>query len=155
MAQCLLVGGIKRMWIPRTPEEVTKWHAATKREARLNGCLIAGASWLGTTAVLAGGWIAGSRAGVIEQNSDATGSFWSHFPIFAAWGLPLAYWLFRRESRRELERALQMSICPKCETASEGNAEAACECGGTIVLQSTLRWVDEESSASSGAARQS
>ena len=137
------------MWIPRTPEEITKWHAATQREARSAGWLVAGLSWLGLTAILAGGWIAGGRAGVIAQDSVAGGSFWSRFPIFAVAGLPVAYWLFRRESRRELESALQMTICPKCETAGEGNADTVCQCGGTFVLQSTVRWVYDEPSATS------
>src|SRR5689334_10053650 len=111
-----------RMWIPRTPEEITKWHAATQREARMAGWLIAGLAWLIITALLAGGWIMGGRAGFLPENSVAAGSFWSRFPIFALAGLPVAYWLFRRESNRELESAKQMTICPKCETAGEGNA---------------------------------
>jgi hypothetical protein len=103
------------MWIPRTPEEVQKWHAATQREARSQGWLIAGLSWLGITALLAGGWIVGGRAGFITENSVAAGSFWSRFPIFAIAGLPVAYWLYRRESARERESTMQMTICPKCE----------------------------------------
>jgi hypothetical protein len=106
------------------------------------------------TAILAGGWIAGGRAGVIAQDSVASGSFWSRFPIFALAGLPVAYWLFRRESGRELEHAKRTTICPKCETAGEGNAEATCECGGSFVLQSTVRWVDDEPSATSEAGRE-
>ncbi len=134
------------MWIARTQEEVTKWHAATKREARSAGWLIAGLSWLGITALLAGGWIVGGRAGFITENSVAAGSFWSRFPIFAIAGLPVAYWLFRRESARELESSMQMSICPKCEATGEGNAGTPCECGGSYVRQSTVRWVDDEPS---------
>ena len=134
------------MWIPRTPEEVEKWHAATRREARSQGCLIAGLAWVGIVVLLAGGWIAGGRAGVIAQESVVAGSFWMRFAIFTVMGFPFAYWLYRRESRRELERALQMTICPKCETGSEGNAGATCECGGTFVLQSTVRWEDSEAS---------
>ena len=137
------------MWIPRTPEEVTKWHIATQREARMHGWLIAGLVWLILTAILAGGWIAGGRAGVIAQDSVAGGSFWSRFPIFAIAGLPVAYFLYRRESRRELANSLQMTICPKCETAGEGNAEVTCGCGGIYVLQSTVRWTDDEPSATS------
>jgi hypothetical protein len=131
------------MWIPRTPEEIMKWHAATKREARSAGWLMAGLSWLGITALLAGGWIAGGRAGFITQDSVAGGSFWSRFPIFAVAGLPVAYWLFRRESRREFENAMQMTICPKCEATGEGNAGAVCQCDGTFVLQSRVRWEEE------------
>src|SRR6266850_1199106 len=98
------------MWIQRTPEEVTKWHMSTTREARTHGLFVAGLSWLGITVVLAGGWIAGGRMGVVAQDSVSGGSFWSRFPIFAVVGLPIAFWLFRRESRSELDRSLQMTI---------------------------------------------
>jgi hypothetical protein len=67
------------MWIPRTPDEAQKWHAATQREARFHGCLFAGLLWLSIVIILAGGWIAGGRAGVIAQDSVAAGSFWSRF----------------------------------------------------------------------------
>jgi len=133
----------QHMWVPRTSEEVNNWHAATKREARTHGLLMAGLVWAGITALLAGGWIAGGRAGVIAQNGVAGGTFWTRVPIFAVLAVPFAFWLFRRESRRELERAANMTICPQCDTAGELNTGAACDCGGTFVLQSTVRWVDE------------
>ena len=57
--------------------------------------------------------------------------------------LPFAFWLYRRESRNELQRSFQMTICPECETAGEGNVDTVCQCGGTMVLQSTVRWVDD------------
>jgi hypothetical protein len=131
------------MWIERTPDEVKKWEAAAARAAQTHGRLVAVLSWLGITVVLAGGWIAGGRIGVVAQESVAAGSFWTRFPIFAAVGLPVAYWFFRREKAKELERSAQMTICPKCETAGEGDAGEACNCGGTFVLQSSVRWVDE------------
>jgi hypothetical protein len=129
------------MWVQRTPDEMTKWHMAAAREARMSGLLVAGLSWLGITAILSGGWMA-SRWGVVAQDSVAAGSFCSRFPMFAVAGLPIAFWLFRRESRKELERSAQMTICPKCETAGESNAEAVCDCGGRFVLQSNVRWID-------------
>jgi hypothetical protein len=134
------------MWIPRTPEEAKKWHATTVREARTAGLFIAGLVWLGLTVLLAGGWIAGGRAGVIAQVSVSEGSFWGRLPIFALAGLPVAFYLFRREQSKELEHSTNMTICPKCDTAGEGNAETPCNCGGTFVLQSTVRWLDDESS---------
>jgi hypothetical protein len=143
------------MWIPRTPEEVAKWHTATVREARSAGWLIAGLSWLGITALLAGGWIVGGRAGFITENSVAAGSFWSRFPVFAIAGLPVVYWLLRRESARELQRAVQMTICPKCEATGEGNADTPCQCGGSYVRQSTVRWIDDEPSTPTGTPKES
>ena len=84
--------------------------------------------------------------GVVAQDSVAAGSFWAEFPIFALVGLPVAFWFFRHERTKELERSSQMTICPKCDTAGEGNTNAACDCGGKYVLQSSVRWIDEEES---------
>ena len=134
------------MWVQRTEQEIAEWNLATAREARTQGLVFAGFSWLGITAILAGGWIAGGRAGVVAQGAVAGGGFWSRFPIFALVGLPVAYWMFRRTRREELKRARLMTICAKCDTAGEENAEAHCECGGKFVLQSTLRWVDQDDS---------
>lgn len=128
----------------RTPDEIAKWHTSTQREARLHGWLIAGGAWLLITAVLAGGWIASGRLAVIAQQSVVSGGFWTRFPIFAVLGLPIAYIIFRIESRRELETALQMTLCPKCETVGEANADTVCPCGGTFVHQGSLHWVDQE-----------
>lgn len=132
------------MWVNRTSEETEKWKAAAAREARFHGLLFAGGCWLVITPILAGGWIAGGRMGVVAQDSVAAGSFWTRLPIFALLGLPVAYWLFRHERSKSLASSAQMTICPKCDTAGEGNVDAGCECGGNFVLQSSVRWVDEE-----------
>ena len=134
------------MWIQRTPEETAKWHAATIREAKTHGLLVAIVSWLVITALLAAGAGMASAWGASMQSAVTGGSFWSRFPIFAVMGLPVAYWLFRRETQRELDQRTQMTICPKCETASNFNADALCECGSQFVLQSSVRWVDEPES---------
>jgi hypothetical protein len=134
------------MWVARTPEEVAKWESASAREARTQGLLTAGGLWLILTPILAGGWIAGARMGVVAQDSAAAGSFWSRLPIFAVVDLPFAYWLFRHERRKQIARSREMTICPKCDTAGEGNAGEACNCGGSFVLQSSVRWVDDPES---------
>jgi hypothetical protein len=134
------------MWIKRTPEEVDKWHAATKREARMGGLLISGLAWAGVVVMLAGGWIAGGRVGVVAQESVRAGGFWTRLVIFACVCLPPAFWLYRKERAREFDNATRMTICPKCETAGQGNADMPCECGGTYTLQSTVRWVEAEES---------
>jgi hypothetical protein len=131
------------MWVPRTPEEITEWNVATAREARTQGLIFASCAWIGIAALLAGGWVV-SRSGVVVQGAVSGGGFWSRFPLFALFGLPIAYWMFRRTRREELKRAEIMTVCPKCDTAAEANAGAACECGEKFVLQSTVRWVDEE-----------
>jgi hypothetical protein len=71
------------------------------------------------------------------------GSFWLHLLAFAALGFPFACWVFRRESRRELEKTMRRTICPKCDTSAEAHAGTACQCGGTFVPQSKMKWVDE------------
>ena len=130
------------MWVARTPEEVKKWHQSTKRDARLDGWILGGGCWLGLTALLAGGLIVGGRSGIVAQDSVGGGSFWMRFPPFALGMVPFGYWLYRREVAEKIARALQMTICPKCDTAGELNAGVACSCGGTFVLQSTVRWED-------------
>ena len=135
------------MWIPRTPEEKLKWQASTAREAHFQGLLYAGLCWLGIAAVLAGGLMAGANAGIVVQGSVSGGSFWSRLPIFALPGIPIAFWLYRREVKQQFQRAACMTICPKCEVANEHNEGASCPCGGTFVLQSSVRWVDEEPKA--------
>lgn len=134
------------MWIPRTPEQVEKWHASSRREARFNGRLYAGGVCLIIPLILAGGWTAGAK-GTAAQGAVSGGSFWSRFLIFVLLCLPVAYLIYRRECKKEMERALRMTICPKCETAGEDNAETPCSCGGTFVPQSTVRWADEEPKA--------
>ena len=134
------------MWIPRTQEEVGKWNDAATREARFQGFLFGGLAWAGVAAILAGGWSASAKWVAVQDG--ASGSFWFRLPIFLILGLTVAVWLFRREKRNHFERASQMTICPKCDTAAEGNAGASCECGGEFVLQRNVRWADEETQAS-------
>lgn len=130
--------------MPRTPEETQKWQDSTAREARFQGFIYAGGCWLGIAALLAGGCMAGANLGVIAQDSVSSGSFWSRLPIFALPGIPVAYWLFRRTVREELSRAKYMTICPKCEKADENTEGQTCDCGGTFVAQSSVRWVEDE-----------
>ena len=130
------------MWIQRTPEEVAKWHNATKREARSHGRLIAGLVLVIVPLLLAGGWLVSFRTAAAIQQS-ASGSFWMRLPIFTIVTLPIAWFIYRRESRSELARLTRQTMCPKCEAGGETNDGAPCECGGTFVSRSTVRWVDE------------
>lgn len=130
------------MWTQRTPEEVAKWHDATQREARSHGRLIAGMVLIIVPLLLAGGWFVSFRAGAAVHQST-TGSFWMRLPIFVVVALPFAWFVYRRESRGELAKLTRQTICPKCEAGGESNDGAACECGGTFVSRSTVRWVDE------------
>ena len=130
------------MWITRTSEEVAKWNTAATREARFQGLLFGGLACGGIAVLLAGGWVASAKWVAVQDG--VSGGFWLRLPVFLLLGLPVAVWLFRREKRSHLERASRMTICPKCDTAGEENAGEQCQCGGEFVLQSTVRWEDEE-----------
>lgn len=130
------------MWVERTPEDVVKWRRATEKEGRFSGILFAGGVYLGISILLAGGWFVGRHAVWVER--DQSENFWTRLPIILLIGLPVAIWLFKREKARGIERCSQMTTCPKCDTAAEGNAGSPCDCGGSFVLQSTVKWIDEE-----------
>jgi hypothetical protein len=132
------------MWIQRTPKEIESWHTSTKRDARFQGFIFAGGVWFCLNVILAASWIAGGYAGLVAQDSVTEVGFWRRFPIFAVAGFPVAYWLFKRECKKETERAGHMTICPKCERAGENNEGQTCGCGSTFVAQSGVRWVDDE-----------
>ena len=134
------------MWKQRSSVEMTKWDVAARREARFQAFLFVGLGLPVVSAVLAGGWVASARW--IAAQDRVAGSFWSRFLFFILIGLPFAAWVYRREQRRQLERASLMTICPKCDKAEEGNAGARCACGGEFVLQSSVRWEDEEAGIS-------
>jgi len=131
------------MWVQRTPEEIAKWHEATAREALSHGRFIAGMVWILVSVLLAGGWFVSIRAGFAAQQSTS-GSFWLRLPIVAAVALPFAWFVFRYESKKELAELKRRTICPRCDTAGEGNTGGPCPCGGTAVLQSTMKWIEDE-----------
>jgi len=130
------------MWIERTPTEVAKWHEATQRDARSHGRFIAGIVWVLVSAFVAGGWFVSFRAGVASQQSQP-GNFWIRLPLVALIALPFAWFVFRTESRKEMEKLDRATICPKCDTASDTNPGAPCQCGGQFVPQSSLKWIDD------------
>src|SRR5262249_17116301 len=99
------------MWVPRTPEEVIKWQAAADKEARFQGVLFGVLIWAGVVFALSAGLVVSSRWITLQQS--VSGTFWTRFPVFAIPGLPFAFWLFRREKKAHLDRAMQMTICPK------------------------------------------
>ncbi|MDR3458527.1 MAG: hypothetical protein P4N60_13840 [Verrucomicrobiae bacterium] len=131
------------MWIQRTPEEITKWQKAAESEARSHGRFIAGIVWVAVSMLCAGGWFIflSGGAGVVVQ-SDVSGSFWLRLPIFGLVAAPIAYWIFRHERRKELTKIARRTICPKCDTPADGNPGANCQCGGSFVPASTVRWVE-------------
>jgi hypothetical protein len=134
---------ITGMWVERNPEELKRWVEASEREARTGGGLIAGLAWLGSSVLLAGGWFASARMAVLAQTNSG-GSFWSRFPVFLLITLPFAYWIYGREKKRAFAAASSATICPKCETAGEGNEGSSCECGGTFSAQSKMKWAEED-----------
>jgi membrane protein implicated in regulation of membrane protease activity len=132
------------MWIQRTPEEVQKWHQSSEREARGWGKIMGGIVWLVVPFLAAGGWLFFFRGGVLSPRATA-GNFWMRCVIFAVLTIPFAYWVFRRESRKELEKLTRGTICPQCEETGEGNAGTTCACDASLVHQSTMKWKEETS----------
>jgi len=130
------------MWVQRTAGEREQWHRTTARDARSHGLIIGGMVWVVLSLMLAGGWVASAQFAVVAE-SGGSGSFWKRLPILAIVILPLCWWISRREGKRKLHSAIHRTICPKCETAAEGNAGLSCDCGGSFMPQSTVKWSDE------------
>jgi hypothetical protein len=130
------------MWVQRTPEEVAKWKAVTQKQARSDALQIGIGAWIGAALVLSAGWVASFRTGVAVQGSFG-GTFLTRLPVFALLTAPIAFIAFRYENRKKLNGVEARTICPKCDTASEGNTGAACGCGGSFVPQSAMKWIEE------------
>lgn len=129
------------MWVKRTPEEIAKWQEGMVRQARTDGLLIGIVAWVLGALVLSGGWVVSFGAGFAVQRNFG-GTFWTRLPIFAVICAPIVFLARRVESRRAMRSAGVRTICPQCDTAAESNAGAACQCGGTFVLSSTMKWVE-------------
>ena len=143
LERCLIQNMVRPhqpMWIPRTPEEEAKWHASNAKSACSYGRIIGFSVWLLVSLLSAGGWFVSFRAGIAVRGG--TGNFWLRLPVIAAIAFPFAYWVSRHESKRELQKHLSYTICPKCDIASRFNAGERCECGDAFVLQSTVKWVE-------------
>ena len=131
------------MWIPRTPEESIKWQKAGEREAGSHGRLIAGITWVLVSISFAGGsffFLSGGIGVVLEK--PISGGFWLRLPACVLVAAPFAYWLFRYEKRKELAKIKRRTICTHCETTGDDNLGAACQCGGSFVSSSTVKWVE-------------
>lgn len=131
------------MWIQRTPDEIVKWQESTCREARSHGRLMSGLVLFLFPSLLAGGWVISIRAGAAIQQSGS-GNFWQRLPIFIAAAIPFAFFVYRREKRRELASLRARTICPTCDIAAQGNEGATCQCGGAFVSLGTVKWVEED-----------
>ena len=131
------------MWVQRTPEEMSKWKASTEQKARTDGLQIGIGAWVVASLVLSAGWVMSFRSGVAVQGSWG-GTFWTRLPIFAVVTLPIVFVAARYERRKSVRKAASRTICPKCDTAGESNAGTACECGGSFVPQSSMKWVEDE-----------
>jgi len=120
-----------------------KWQNAAEREASSHGRLIAGIVWILVSIFAAAGYFfIGGSVGIMGQQS-VSGSVWLRLPVFGLISAPLAYWIYRRERRKELAKITQRTICPGCDASAEGNAGIGCKCGGNFVLSSTMKWVEK------------
>jgi hypothetical protein len=131
------------MWIQRTPEETAKWQQTAESEARSHGRFVGILVWVAFSVLGAGGWYVFLSSGAaVAVQKDVAGSFWGRLPIFGLIAAPFSYFVFRYESRKSLRKDVARSICPKCDTAAEGNAGTTCQCGGAFVSASTVKWVE-------------
>jgi uncharacterized membrane protein len=129
------------MWIQRTPEEEAKWRASAEKDARSHGLMIGLLGWAGAVILVSAGWFVSFSTGMAVQRSHS-GSFWIRLLIYGVVASPIIFIARRVESRKALRKDLARTICPKCDTAAENNAGAACQCGGAFVPASTVRWVE-------------
>lgn len=122
-----------------------QWEERASRESRSAGCLVAGLiGGLLSLAVAAGWSFVYSRGVVVSIRGTSHFGFWTRLVVIAVFCLPLAWVIFRWEAGRELKKQRSLTICPGCETAGHQDAGAACSCGGTRVLASTVKWVNPE-----------
>ena len=90
----------------------------------------------------AGGWYVGFQSGVLIQFNRG-GTYCGRLVLSSLAMLPIAYWMYRRESKRELVKIDARTVCPKCDSGGEANDGATCQCGGAFISQREMKWVDE------------
>ena len=129
------------MWIERTPEEEAKWRATAEKKARSHGLMVGLLGWGGAVILLSAGWVVSFSTGMAVQRNYG-GTFWMRLLVFGLLGSPIIFIARRVEMRKALRKDFARTICPKCDTAAEGNAEATCQCGGEFVPMSTVKWVE-------------
>jgi hypothetical protein len=129
------------MWVQRTPEEIAKWRSSAEKEARSTGLTIGLIGWGLAVILLSAGWVVSFRGGMAVQRNFG-GTFWTRLPIFALLASPVIFIARRVESRKSLKSAELRTVCITCDSVGENNASAACNCGGTFVPSSTVRWVE-------------
>lgn len=132
------------MWIKRTPEEIAQWEKGAERQASSHGWIIAGPVWVLVSVFAASGFYTFLFGGtVVATQQSASDSFWFRLPIFGVVAAPFVYWIFRHERKKELAKIKRRTICTQCDTAASSNAGTACECGGSFVPSSTMKWIEK------------
>ena len=134
------------MWIQRTPEEISRRQKSVEKEALSQGWIFGVLGWLAVVVVTSTGWLFCLQFGIVAE-SRFGGTFWSRLPVFAVIGLPIIFLTRRSVSKGILEKAARRTICPKCDTPSEGNAGETCKCGGAFIATKEMKWVDIQESA--------
>ena len=131
------------MWVERTQDEVTKWRASKTRAARRYGAIFAGSLWVAVPILAISGWSFFSSGGVVMAvQRDVSGRVWWVMPGAILMIFPITYFCFRQQSRSRLREYERFTICPKCDSAGVNDAGAQCQCGGTFVPSSTVKWVE-------------
>ena len=131
------------MWVERTQDEVAKWRASNIRAARRYGAIFAGSIWVAVSILAIYGLLFFSSGGVVVAiQRDVSGRAWWVTPGAILMIFPIIYACFRQQSRSRLREYERLTICPKCDSAGDNNAGAQCQCGGTFVPSSTVKWVE-------------
>src|ERR1044072_2497548 len=129
------------MWVKRSPEEISGWRKANEKEARSGGLFIGIFAWAIVVITLSAGWIVSFQSGIALQRNTA-GTFWTRLPIIALVASPIIFIASRYESKKALRKAEQRTIRPDCDAAGAENAGTTCQCGGTFVPSSTMKWIE-------------
>ncbi|WP_165228204.1 hypothetical protein [Aquisphaera insulae] len=131
------------MWVPRTEQEVARWHEITRQDARSHGLWIAVLVGVAVVVFSSAG-LYYTRAGILLTRNRLLDGSWRRLILSGIFVAPISYWIYRSESRKELSKATRRTICPDCGRAGEEPVGTACgECGQALVPQSTMKWVDE------------
>jgi hypothetical protein len=131
------------MWIRRTPEEIAQWHESTSRELRSKGVVLAVVIWGLAVVVVGGGWFVSLRTGIVARHATF-GRLGIRMLIAGTLALPVSWYICRRGTTNAIAKARRRTICPDCDTMSEGNEGTACPCGGSFVPIYTVKWIDDD-----------
>ena len=129
------------MWVPRTEEEKRQWMTRMHSQATAFALRLFVLGCAGGTAVL----YFGIRPAFLPPRHTFMGGLsWSSRLVGCLLLSALASWYGCYDVRRkQIEKELAQTVCPACGTLGQRNHGGPCNCGGTFVKVSEVRWVDD------------